>query len=224
MNKNLAKVAKKLRREGKSYSEINRLIHVPKSTLSCWLSQNKWSRQITKKLCAQRVEEDRNRLIKINKGRRLITLIKYDQYRKEATKVFPTLCRSPLFLIGLSLYWGEGQKTDKGIVGVINSDVGLVKTVADFYRKVLKMPEEKLRVALFLYKDNDLNSALKFWSKSLNIPLSQFIKTQILPSRAKITKKKVKYGICNVYFANTELNIKIRQWINLLAQKSGIIH
>lgn len=151
----------------------------------------------------------------------MITLIKYDQYRKEAIRVFPKLYKNPLFLIGLSLYWGEGQKTENGIVGVINSDVNLLRVIGEFYRKILKVPEEKLRAAIFIYNDNDLEKTLRFWVRNLKIPRRQFIKTQVLPSRAKLTKKKVRHGICNLYFTNTEINIKIRQWFNLLAERHG---
>ena len=216
---NLLALATHLRQSGKSYSEIHKEIGVPKSTLSNWFVNKKWSQQVKRKLQIKWSEIDTNRLIKINKNRRFITLIKYARYRKEATESFQKLVGLPLFLIGLSLYWGEGQKIENGVVGLINSDVNLLKTIVSFYRKILKVPEEKLRVALFVYKDNNLDKALNFWSKNLMIPRSQFIKTQVLPSRAKLTKRKVKHGICNIYFSNTEFNIKIQQWIKLLARK-----
>lgn len=224
MNKHLKKLASDLRKAGKSYADINREIDVPKSTLSYWLGNKKWSQQIRKELHEKWKEIDTNRLIKINKNRRFITEIKYDGYRKMANTQFKKLVNDPLFLIGLSLYWGEGEKAHNGRVGLVNTDVNILKTIVNFYRRILLVPEEKLRAALFIYQDIDGNRALRFWSRNLKIPRSQFIKTQVLPSRSKLTHKKVKYGVCNAYFSNTELSIKMRQWINLLAQKADLIH
>lgn len=49
------------------------------------------------------------------------------------------------------------------------------------------------------------------------VPKSQFIKVQILESRAKLTNAKSKYGICCLYFSKTEFHIKIDEWIRLLS-------
>jgi|SRR3989344_8988530 len=220
--KDLLVKATKLRRLGKSYLQISQKLGVPKSTLSFWFSKNKWSQQLSRKLILKKREEDTNRLIKINKKRHILTLIRYDRFRTEATKSFPALSKNPLFLIGLSLYWGEGEKRDSGRVSVINTDVSLMKTVVNFYRKILKVSEDKLRVGLFIYADIDQDKAINFWARNLKISKKQFIKVQILPSRAKITKRKVKYGVCSVYLASTELNIKMRHWIYLLSGKIGI--
>ena len=210
--------ATELRKLGKSYSEINKELNIPKSTLSNWFSDKKWSQSISRQLAREWSKIHTNRLIKINKSRKLKTLDRYRKYRKEAEVSFNKLKKNPLFLIGLSLYWGEGEKIDNGRVGLINTDVALLKIILKFYRKILKVPEEKLRAAIFIYKDNNKEESLKFWSTNLQIARDQFIKTQVLPSRAKITKRKLRHGICNVYFSSTEMNIKIRHWVNLLAK------
>ena len=71
---------------------------------------------------------------------------------------------------------------------------------------------------LFIYSDINEESALIYWSNTLEIPLSNFIKTQKLSSRSTYTKRKVKYGMCNVYFSSIEMSIKITEWLFLLAR------
>jgi thiamine phosphate synthase YjbQ (UPF0047 family) len=37
-----------------------------------------------------------------------------------------------------------------------------------------------------------------------------------LPSKSTLTKSKVTYGMCNIYFCSTEMSIKIDEWIRLM--------
>lgn len=216
-NKRAFREAKKLRKQGKSYSEINKHLGIPKSTLSNWFSDIEWSQSIKAQLINRWSENNANRLIKINKSRKLQTLRRHNQYREQASQEFEKLKSNPLFLTGLSIYWGEGEKAERGRVAVINTDANLLKVVVNFYRKVLRIPNSKLRAAMFLYKDHNQKDILRFWSRKIKIPTNQFIKTQTLPSRSRLTKRKSKNGMCNVYFSSTEMNVKIRHWIKLLS-------
>jgi lambda repressor-like predicted transcriptional regulator len=213
----LFRIAEKLRRKGWSYSEINKQVGISKSTLSSWFSDKKWSQLIRDQLVHMHKEKNVNRLVQINKSRTLQTLQRHDQYRKEAKLEFETLKNNPLFLVGLSIYWGEGEKIGKGRVSVINTDVNMLQVVANFYRHILRIPNHKLRAALFIYKDINQSTALKFWSEKLGLPKSQFIKTQVLPGRSRLAKRRSINGICNLYFSSTEMSIKIGKWIRLLA-------
>ena len=216
-NHSLLQKAEKLRREGKSYSKINKQLGVSKGTLSNWFSNKKWSQSIKVQLICKNKKRSSNYLIRINKLRRLETLQRHDRYRKEASVEFETLRHDPLFMVGLSIYWGEGEKINKGRVSVINTDADLLKVVVNFYKRSLKVPNSKLRGALFIHKDIVQSEALKFWSRRTKIPKSQFIKTQVLPSRSTLTKRKLANGICTVYFSSTEMNVKIKEWIRLMA-------
>ncbi len=209
-----------LRKSGKSYSEIYKEIGVSKSTLSSWFSGQKWSRAIGEQLKQKWAKVHTNRLIEINKSRKLETIGRHNRYKKEAKQEFEKLIHDPLFLIGLSLYWGEGSKQNNGRVGLINTDVDMLKIVVSFFKISLKIPSSKLRGEMFIYEDHNKEKSLDFWSKQLKIPKNQFIKTQELESRSKMTKRRVKYGMCNVYFSSTEMNIKIMKWIELLANNT----
>lgn len=216
-NAELFAKAESLRKIGKSYLEISKALSVPKSTLSNWFSMKKWSQSIKFQLTEKNKDRSRNYIIQINKLRRLQTLQRHEKYREEARLEYKKMKADHLFLSGLSIYWGEGEKAGKGRVSVINSSVEMLQVVVNFYRQTLKIPENKLRGAIFIYGDHDVNKALDYWSMKLKVPKAQFIKTQILPTRSNLTKNKVKNGMCNLYFSSTELNIKISEWIKLLA-------
>ena len=207
--------ARKLRQEGKSYSAIKRELHISKSTLSEWFSQEKWSQKVITILNNRYRQKNTTRLIRLNKRKPLLKQARYAEYRNEANVEYRKIRKNRLFIAGISLYWGEGEKAANGRVSVINTDASLLQVVVRFYRKILKVPEEKLRGAIFVYSDINIDGALKYWSKKIKISSEQFVKTQILPSRSKITKKKIVHGICSVYFSNTKIHVKILEWIRL---------
>lgn len=215
--KTLYKKALQLRRGGKSYNQISKKLNIAKSTLSDWLFDKKWSRTIKLHLADKTRIKNSIHLIKINALRHTDALKRHEGYRVKARLEYKKLKQNKLFLAGLSIYWGEGDKTDIGRVSLVNSDVRMLKVAINFYRKVLKVPEEKLRAALFIYDDIKEKTAINYWSRELEINKKNFIKTQVLPSRSKLTKSKVPNGMCCIYFSNKEISIKIREWIDMLA-------
>lgn len=120
-------------------------------------------------------------------------------------------------MLGLGIYWGEGDKAENGRVAVINTDGDLLKVVVKFYCRCLKVLSSKLRVGLFIYDGMDLEEEVIFWSEKLSVPRSQFIKVQVLKSRSRRTERKSRHGVCSIYFSSTELSVKIREWIRLSA-------
>jgi len=159
----------------------------------------------------------RKNLLAANIARANKQIEKRESYVKEAQMEFERLADNPLFLIGLGIYWGEGDKTDNGRVAVINTDPELLRIVVNFYRQCLGISDSILRIGLFLYEDIDRNVAIAFWSDKLKVSPQQFIKIQILKSRSRLTEHKTKYGICSLYFSSTRFSIKIHEWIRLLS-------
>ncbi|MFA5532275.1 MAG: hypothetical protein WDA13_01605 [Candidatus Shapirobacteria bacterium] len=211
------KKAEVLRRKGKSYSFISDELGVSKSTISNWFSEESWSNQIKLDLNCSRLKMARKNLVMANFIRKENQLKRRKQYLDEANFEFKKLISKPLFLIGLGIYWGEGDKTNNGRVAVINTDPELLKIIVNFYRQCLGVVDSNLRVGLFIYEDIDRETIIDFWSNILNIPRQQFIKIQVLKSRSRLTKHKSKYGICSLYFSSTRLSVKIHEWIRLLS-------
>ena len=214
---NKRRKAEMLRKQRKSYLNISNELNIPKSTISNWFSKKSWSSEIKSDLNCLRLKVAKKNLLAANIARSENQLRKRNKYLIEAKFEFDKLIKNPLFLVGLGIYWGEGDKTNNGRVAVINTDPELLKIMVNFYRKCLKISNSDLRIGLFIYEDINKEKTIKFWSDILKIPRQQFIKIQILKSRSKLTKNKSKFGICSLYFSSTEFSVKIHEWIRLLS-------
>ena len=134
----------------------------------------------------------------------------YEQYKDD-----------PLFVAGVMLYWAEGTRLPsykKYQLSLANSDPELLKVYCNFLRNFFGDVETSLRVALYIYQDIDESEAKLFWSTQLKIPLNQFIKTQVLPSRSVLTKTKLPYGTCSVYISSKDFCWTMQIWIERMSK------
>lgn len=197
-----------------SYSQIKEILGVSKSTLSYWLRDYPLSKERIRELRGRsetRIEKFRETM----KRKREKRLRKF--YTGEKRKWLP-LSKKELFIAGLFLYWGEGAKATYHMVGLNNSDPKVVKFTLYWLTRALKIPKEKIKVYLHLYKDMDIEVEKQFWSKQINIPLSRFIKPYIKKSRkADIDHKGFGHGTCGLYVYDTPLKERILMAIEAIA-------
>ncbi len=79
-----------------------------------------------------------------------------------------------------------------------------------------------IKINLHLYKDMDIEESIDFWSKTLNIPPSQFRKPYIKKSnREGLTYKSFGYGTCRLYTCSVLLSEKIAMSIKAISDKYG---
>lgn len=127
------------------------------------------------------------------------------------------LSRKELLIAGLFLYWGEGSKTT-GSVSINNTDPEILRFSLYWLNKVLKVPKNKIRVYLHLYKDMNIKQELEFWSKILKIPLNQFAKPYIKSSnRENLTHKGFGRGTCGLAIHNVNLKEEIMMSIKAIS-------
>jgi predicted DNA-binding protein YlxM (UPF0122 family) len=82
-----------------------------------------------------------------------------------------------LKVAGIMLYWGEGSKwAGEKIIDFANSDLGMIKVFLNFLRKICGVKEEKLRVYLYCYSNQNPSKLIDYWSKQTNISKKQFTK------------------------------------------------
>ena len=167
--------ALRLRKEGKSYSQIKALLKVSKSTLSYWLRDLPLSSEQLRLLRDwnhTRIEKYRQtRLNKKNSRLRAV-------YEKQMKMIFP-FSKRDLLIAGLFLYWGEGSKTRLAELQVTNTDPAVLKFFILWITKFLKVDEKKIKVNLHLYSDMEIQKEIEFWSKKLSISKQQFLKPYI---------------------------------------------
>ena len=205
--------AYQLRHEGKSYKEIFRLLGIPISTLASWLKDEEWSRKIRDNLGAKASMAFPEKLEAIQKANKARWTNKYKEYRTLAEAEFTINQNDPLFIAGLMLYWGKGNKSPKDShIKLANSDPAMIRVFYNFLRRVAKIDPDKIKISLLLYPDLIDDMQKSFWSKAIGVPLSQFRKSTFIVGQH--ATRRLSYGVCNIWVSNRELKEKMIVWIN----------
>ena len=194
--------ARKLRSEGKSYSEIKEVLGIGKGTLSAWLQDMPLSREQIRRLrdlSPRRIESFRETMRRKRDTRLL------NSYEKVA-KDIGTLSKRDIFIAGIYLYWGEGTKSAPGKVSIANTDPDVLKAFKAWLI-LMGVSESRMRARLHLYRDMDNKVETRFWSRQLRLPISQFRKPHVKNStRAGQTYKgSFGHGTCELTFDNMEM-------------------
>lgn len=202
----------KLRIQGKTYKEIREIIpNLSKSTLSGWLKNFKLNSKQEKKL-KQNIEKiTYNARVKSAWTKRKIKQEKIKRIHKEAKEELSVLFKNPLFLVGVSLYWAEGSKTQEA-VQFSNSDPRLIKIMIKWFKEICKVPENKLKVHIYIHEIYKKENCEKFWSQVTKVPVSNFGKTTYKPTIHKIKKNPDYKGVCRIDINNVDLFRKITGW------------
>lgn len=171
MKSSAKETAIKLRQAGYSYSLILEKVPVSKSTLSVWLAHipyapnKKVVERIGSALAASGLAKHKQKAASYDEAE---TLAKFD---------IGSCTERDLFMVGLALYLGEGEKNDN--VGIINSDPLIIITTMNWLKKFYNVPQANFTLAIHLYPDNNSEASLKYWSKQTNISIAHFGKTQV---------------------------------------------
>ncbi|MEK6616966.1 MAG: hypothetical protein AABZ32_12830 [Bacteroidota bacterium] len=75
----------------------------------------------------------------------------------------------------------------------------MIEIMMKFFREVLKVPEEKIKIRLRIGKNGNIQKAKEFWSNVAQIPLEKLKKPELIQLTEK-SKSLLKYpnGICRV--------------------------
>ena len=203
----------KLRREGRSYRDIQQATGVSRGTLGEWFKGEEWSRHLTHKHSAKSIERSKDRMIKMNMVRKLKLQYQYALVEKEAEKEYGAYKHETLFWAGLMLYAGEGDKRTRNLVRISNCEFYIHRIFILFSQKYLYITKDNLRYSLVIYSDNDLEICQQKWMEELGAETSSFHKTQIIKVREAV--KRLQFGIGTTIISSTSLKMKILKWINL---------
>jgi len=110
-----------------------------------------------------------------------------------------------LFNLGIGLFLGEGTKKNKYSVVLTNSDPKIIKLFLAFLKTICAVEDFKIRAALNVFDDINLEEVLSFWQKETDIPYSRFTASTIRKSKGGTYKNKSKHGTLTIYVSNTKL-------------------
>ena len=198
-----------LRKKGKSYKEILNHVNVSKGTLSLWLRDVKLSEKQKARLYGLREKN----LYKLAKNKQKQRIAQTRAIIRSAKSSIHRLTQKDLLLIGVALYWAEGDKSKKTEqVKFTNSDPQMIALIMRWCRDVCNVKDEKIRIALHIHDLHSEEKVKKFWSIVTGINLKQFHKTQIKASSIRHRRNKLYNGTCSVRINDRALFRKIRGW------------
>lgn len=204
------------RKRGYSYSMISEKLGLARGTLSNWLQEIpcKLNKEAIKRIKLARLKSAQ---FKHNQRIANVTIMK-----KLAKRELGKLTKRDLWLLGIGLYIGEGNKASKESVRIINSDPKIIKIAMEWFREICGLKSKNFSPAVHLYPDNDIAKAINYWSKIISIPKKQFGKTQIdiRTNKSGRKKKKLLYGTLHLQIKScgekefgVSLHRRIMGWI-----------
>ncbi len=222
--------AYKLREAGRSYNEINRLLKIPKSTLSGWFTDLELSEEATKRLKERVHTASLRGLIARNRNQTALAQARSKEMHNKGNRLIKNLSKRDLLIIGSALYWAEGYKKLKIVngkpktshtVSLTNSDPELICVFLRFLREVCEVPNEKIKIWIRYFEYQDQAYLLEFWQKKCNIPYSNFLKslqTVSISSQRKRPFNSLPFGVVQISVNNTNLYHKIMGLISGIAE------
>jgi hypothetical protein len=207
--------ALRLRKEGKSYSEIRRTVDVPKSTLTFWFKNLKLEEEKLKNIQQRGDELFNKRIEKIN--------FEIERLKKESSAAIKSISKRELWLMGIILYWRErlGDYDIKNGVRFSSDDPHRMRLFTKWLNDIGNIKDEELLFDIFLKIKKGSKTKLDsvrasrariYWSKILGFPIDQF-------SRVYVNGKKKKVGDNDFGF----IRVRVAKSSMLARQISGWI-
>ncbi len=216
-------IAIKLRKQGKSYNEIHKLLNIPKSTLSGWFSGLRFSKYIKIKLINEAKNIWARNITNYNKRRAAAILEKARKIEDVESKKIKNISNRELWLLGTALYWAEGSQRERWQVRFTNSDPNMIRFIMHYFRNICNVKEEKFRLTLQIHPNVSEERARRYWCNIAKIPSSQFYKTIVSVSKASKNKRELKrlpYGTLKISISDVNIINKIKGWLKGLTQVS----
>ena len=218
-----------LRKKGKSYKEIRKLVPVSKSTLGLWFRSVKLSKIQLQTLTKKKLEGARRGGLA-----RKLTRLKITQEIVKTSKVeVGHLSGREFWLVGLALYWAEGSKArvknpSQGIT-FSNSDPKMLKFFLKWVLQVLKIPEQKIIFELYIHHTyySKINKIRRYWADIFSLPLSKFDRIYYKKNRIKRLRDGLENGYNGLVrirvLASTNLNRRVFGWTEGVCESCGVV-
>lgn len=219
--KYLKQKAIQLRKQGKSYLQIQQILGVAKSTLSLWLRDIQLSDKLIQQIYKRGQKKSIEILVKRNKSQTQKALDKAKDIRNLFSKEIGILSRQDLFYLGMGLYLGEGYKRGADgakwkCVDIANSDPEVIRIMMRFFRECCGVKESDFRIFLSLHTKTREEAVVAYWMKQTALKKENFMKTSFLQAISSHHKypKRLEYGTVHIRVYNTDFFHQIIGWID----------
>ena len=128
-----------------------------------------------------------------------------------------------LKIASIMLYWAEGAKLRSSnrnyTVDFANSDPKMIKLFVKFLRVICGIDENRLRLNLYCYGDQNVDELKRFWSRITKIDINKFIKPYIRYDFDSKKSGKMKHGLIHIRYSDKKLLMQIMNWIDEYLKK-----
>lgn len=214
-----------LRKEGKSYSEIKRILKIrSKGTLSVWFRKLELTSEERKRLGKNMLLAQERGLLEFNRKRTESIKRENQKNFQEASALISPLSKKELLLVGVALYWGEGTKSpyrSNYSLAFSNSDSKMVALFMRFVREILSVPDSWIGGGINGYPHTDEKKAREFWAQIVKIPPKKFYFTRRISSASRLKRPKnlLPFGTVSVRIHKRLLFQKVMGYINGLTKQ-----
>ena len=212
-------LVQKMRRGGASIKDIEKKLHINRGTVSYWCRDILLSAKQIEILRKRQKREGIKALLRSAEKKRAERLTRVEQFNIMGKKDVGKLTTRDLFLVGLSLYWGEGYKKGNEEFGFTNSDPSIIKFIIKWLKEIYNINRDDLilRISINHVHKSRSQALIHFWLKETGVSSEQFTKTSFIK-----TKSKKIYENHNQHFGT--LRIKVRRGTNLRRRILGSIN
>ena len=210
-----------LRKEGKTYREIQSVVPVAKSTLSLWLRSVGLARKQQQRISEKRLSAARRGAA----ARRSQRLREKEALRQSGTLEIGTLSERDLWLIGTALHWSEGSKQNNRSpsagVAFGNMDLGMIRTYLAWLKQ-LGVRDDDLVFELYIHavRASEAKEFTLWWAMELKISEAT-IRTYFKQGSHSTNRKNtgdLYRGLMRIKVrGSTSLNRKIHGWFEGIA-------
>lgn len=207
--------ARELRLQGWTYDRIQVELGCSRSSISLWV------RDLPKPEPRYTPEEQRELM---QAGLTRLREAQNEERRRvkdSARQEIGELSDRDLFMVGVALYWAEGQKSKpyqrREVVNFVNSDPAVIKVFLAWL-DLLGVPRERLVYRVMIHESADVDGAERYWAGVVGIDASALQRTTLKKHNPKTVRKNIgdDYRGCLVLrvLRGAELYCRIEGWWN----------
>ena len=220
----LRETAVAMRKEGRSYREIEAVAGVAKSTLSLWLRDIPLTEEqqlaLTRRSPAG--ASKRARAIRAGAAQRRACI------ESDARQQITQLSESELFVAGVVAYWAEGSKNKPWRTGArvsfLNSDPSMIRLFLSWL-SLVGVDRERLLFRVCIHESADVPEAERFWAEVVGIDATSLQRTTLKRHNPRTVRRNIGEGyygcLCVAVRRSAELNLQIAGWFEGVAVAAG---
>lgn len=210
-----------LRISGKSYSQINAILGVPKSTLSGWLSKIVLSDRIRSAIESRGYRKSIDAILKHNRTQTITAQKRARTHRAEGNLSIGSLSERDTLIIGAALYWAEGYKKPRRVrgreitshpVSLVNADPELAIIFVRFLVETCQVDRKNIIANIRVYEHDNKEKLRLYWRTKLGFDDDNVRVVQQPTSISSLHKRpfnRLPFGVVQILVNNTELFYRI---------------